>query len=192
MNREVRWNLTGGRKIWKFSVTFRNTEGENWHKEYVDDRLKKMKKYIDRPVEAHVVLSVWKVQECGGSEFNGRWFNVNAKRRIKRLCILPLITPFEKIERQLKKHKERSEVIRPTWPGLKESPHLKFSWRNGRLHRRWKWLKREKLFWSPCPWMMPMMEIWKHQKNNFLFHFIGISFHRKCQFWSTWREDGFV
>ena len=44
----------------KISVTFRNTEGDDWHKEYIDQRLKKLEKYLDTPVEARVVLSVEK------------------------------------------------------------------------------------------------------------------------------------
>ncbi|NTW17491.1 MAG: ribosomal subunit interface protein, partial [Syntrophaceae bacterium] len=35
----------------KISVTFRNREGENWHKDYIDQKLKKLEKYIDTPVE---------------------------------------------------------------------------------------------------------------------------------------------
>ena len=44
----------------KISVTCRNAEGEDWQKEYVQERLKKLEKYIDNPVEARVILSVEK------------------------------------------------------------------------------------------------------------------------------------
>ena len=44
----------------KISVTFRNAEGEEWQKEYVEERLMKLKKYIDHPVDARVILSVEK------------------------------------------------------------------------------------------------------------------------------------
>jgi len=90
----------------KISVTFRNTEGENWHKEYVDDRLKKMKKYIDRPVEAHVVLSVEKFRNVAEVNLMADGLNVNAKEESKDMH-LAIDNAIEKIERQLKKHKEK-------------------------------------------------------------------------------------
>ncbi|MCX5840760.1 MAG: ribosome-associated translation inhibitor RaiA, partial [Deltaproteobacteria bacterium] len=91
----------------KISVTFRNTEGENWHKEYVDDRLKKMKKYIDRPVEAHVVLSVEKFRNVAEVNLIADGLNVNAKEESKDMH-LAIDNAIEKIERHLKKHKEKS------------------------------------------------------------------------------------
>ena len=90
----------------KISVTFRNTEGENWHKEYVDDRLRKMKKYIDRPVEAHVVLSVEKFRNVAEVNLMADGLNVNAKEESKDMH-LAIDNAIEKIERQLKKHKEK-------------------------------------------------------------------------------------
>ena len=90
----------------KISVTFRNTEGENWHKEYVDERLGKMKKYIDRPVEAHVVLSVEKFRNVAEVNLMADGLNVNAKEESKDMH-LAIDNAIEKIERQLKKHKEK-------------------------------------------------------------------------------------
>ena len=56
----------------KISVTFRNAEGENWQKEYVEERLEKLKKYIDNPVDALVTANpgchlqlAWGVRELG-------------------------------------------------------------------------------------------------------------------------------
>lgn len=90
----------------KISVTFRNAEGENWQKEYVDDRLKKMKKYIDRPVEAHVVLSVEKFRNVAEVNLMADGLNVNAKEESKDMH-LAIDNAIEKIERQLKKRKEK-------------------------------------------------------------------------------------
>lgn len=90
----------------KISVTFRNAEGENWQKEYVDDRLKKMKKYIDRPVEAHVVLSVEKFRNVAEVNLMADGLNVNAKEESKDMH-LAIDNAVEKIERQLKKRKEK-------------------------------------------------------------------------------------
>ena len=44
----------------KISVTFRNGEGENWQKIYAEERIEKLKKYLDMPAEAHIILSTEK------------------------------------------------------------------------------------------------------------------------------------
>lgn len=90
----------------KISVTFRNTEGENWHKEYIDHKLKKLDKYMDAPVEARVVLSVEKFRNVAEVNLMANRHNINAKEEAKDMY-LAIDNAMEKIERQLKKHKER-------------------------------------------------------------------------------------
>jgi putative sigma-54 modulation protein len=88
------------------SVTFRNAEGDNWHKEYVDERLKKLKKYIDNPAEARVVLWVEKFRHFAEINLTANGLNVNAKEEEKEMH-LAIDAAIEKIERQLKKHREK-------------------------------------------------------------------------------------
>jgi putative sigma-54 modulation protein len=90
----------------RISVTFRNKEGENWHKEYIDEKVKKLKKYIDNPVEAHVVLSVEKFRNVAEVNLMANGLNVNAKEEAKDMH-LAIDNAIEKIERQLKKKKEK-------------------------------------------------------------------------------------
>lgn len=90
----------------KISLTFRNTEGEGWQKEYVDERLNKMKKYIDRPVDTHVILSVEKFRNVAEVNMIADGLNINAKEEAKDMH-LAIDNAIEKIERQLKKHKEK-------------------------------------------------------------------------------------
>jgi putative sigma-54 modulation protein len=90
----------------KISVTFRNTEGDDWHKEYVDDRLKKLLKYIDTPADARVVLSVEKFRNVAEVNLMANGLTVNAKEEEKDMY-LAIDNAVEKIERQLKKHKEK-------------------------------------------------------------------------------------
>jgi len=73
----------------KISLTFRNTEGENWQKEYVDERFGKVKKYIDRPVDVHVILSVEKFRNVAEVNMIADGLNINAKEEAKdmRLAI---------------------------------------------------------------------------------------------------------
>jgi len=96
----------------KISITLRNTEaGETWQKEYVDDRLRKLKKYIDHPVEAHIVLSVEKFRNVAEINLMANGLNVNAKEEAKDMH-LAIDNAVDKIERQLKKHKDKIRAIK--------------------------------------------------------------------------------
>ncbi|MDD5170648.1 MAG: ribosome-associated translation inhibitor RaiA [Syntrophales bacterium] len=90
----------------KISLTVRNMEGESWQKEYVDERLNKMKKYIDRPVDAHVILSVEKFRNVAEVNMIADGLNINAKEEAKDMH-LAIDDAVDKIEKQLKKHKEK-------------------------------------------------------------------------------------
>ena len=88
------------------SVTFRNTEGEEWYKQYVSERIEKLKKYLDHPVDARVVLSVEKFRNVAEINLSDNGLNVNAKEEAKEMQ-QAIDNAVEKIERQLKKHKEK-------------------------------------------------------------------------------------
>jgi putative sigma-54 modulation protein len=90
----------------KISVTFRNKEGDSWHKEYIDQKLKKLEKYVDTPVEAHVVLSVEKFRNVAEVNLMTNGQSINAKEEAKDMSIA-IDNAIEKIERQLKKRKEK-------------------------------------------------------------------------------------
>ena len=90
----------------KISVTFRNAEGEDWQKEYVEERLKKLKKYIDNPVDARVILSVEKFRNTAEINLMANGLNINSKEEEKDMH-LAIDNAIEKIERQLKKRKEK-------------------------------------------------------------------------------------
>lgn len=91
----------------KISVTFRNTdETEDWQRDYVEEKLKKLKKYIDDPVDARVVLSVEKFRNTAEINLLSNGLSVNSKEEEKDMH-MAIDTAVEKIERQLKKHKER-------------------------------------------------------------------------------------
>jgi len=110
----------------KISVTFRSAEGENWQKEYVEERLGKLKKYIDNPVDARVILSVEKFRNTAEINLSANGLNINSKEEEKDMH-LAIDNAIEKIERQLKKRKEkirgfknnqsRSEVSEPESAG---------------------------------------------------------------------------
>ena len=88
------------------SVTFRNTGSEDWFKEYITERLKKLQKYIDKPLEAHVVLSVEKFRNVAEVNLTAKGVSINGKEEAKDMQ-LAVDTVIDKIERQMKKHKEK-------------------------------------------------------------------------------------
>jgi putative sigma-54 modulation protein len=90
----------------KVSVTFRNTEGEEWQKEYIEERLKKLKKYIDNPMDVRVVLSVEKFRNVAEINIMATGININSKEEDKDMH-LAIDNAVDKIERQVKKHKEK-------------------------------------------------------------------------------------
>ena len=90
----------------KISVTFRSAEGENWQKEYVEERLKKLIKYIDNPVDARVILSVEKFRNTAEINLMANGLNINSREEEKDVH-MAIDNAIEKIERQLKKRKEK-------------------------------------------------------------------------------------
>ncbi|PKN20514.1 MAG: ribosomal subunit interface protein [Deltaproteobacteria bacterium HGW-Deltaproteobacteria-6] len=88
------------------SVTFRNSEGENWQKTYVEERIEKLKKYLDVPAEAHVIISTEKFRNVVEINLSANGWNVNAKEEDKDIH-LAVDSCIDKIEKQLKKQKEK-------------------------------------------------------------------------------------
>jgi putative sigma-54 modulation protein len=90
----------------KITLTFRNTGGEDWFKQVVDERLGKLQKYLDHPAEAHVVLSVEKFRHVAEISLSADGANVIAKEEAKDMNTA-IDNAVEKVERQLKKHKAK-------------------------------------------------------------------------------------
>ncbi len=90
----------------QISLTFRNTDAEDWLKEHVNKRLLKLKRYIDTPVEAHVILSVEKFRNVAEVKLSGKGITINGKEEEKEM-VTAIDNVIDKIERQLKKHKEK-------------------------------------------------------------------------------------
>ncbi len=94
------------------SVTFRTGEGENWQKTYVEERMIKLKKYLDVPAEAHIILSTEKFRNVVEINLSANGWNVNAKEEAKDMH-LAVDSCIEKIEKQLKKQREKNREHKP-------------------------------------------------------------------------------
>lgn len=104
----------------RITVTLRNGEDESWQKEYVEEKMKKLDKYIDTPAEARVVLQVEKFRNTAEISLLANGMNINSKEEAKDMH-LAIDEAVDKLERQLKKHKEK---IRTHKPGGKETGTL--------------------------------------------------------------------
>lgn len=96
----------------KISVTFRNGEGENWQKVFVEEKMQKLKKYLDVPAEAHIIVSMEKFRNTTEINLSSNGWNINAKEEAKDMRIA-LDRCVDKIERQLKKQREKIREHKP-------------------------------------------------------------------------------
>ena len=96
----------------KISVTFRSSDGEKWQKVYAEERIRKLNKYVDAPAEAHIILSMEKFRNFVEINLSANGWNVNAKEEAKDMH-LAIDNCIEKIEKQLKKQKEKIREHKP-------------------------------------------------------------------------------
>jgi putative sigma-54 modulation protein len=96
----------------KISVTFRNGEGENWQKVYAEEKIQKLNKYLDTPTEAHIIVSMEKFRNFAEINLSSNGWNINAKEEAKDMH-LAIDSCIEKIEKQLKKQREKIREHKP-------------------------------------------------------------------------------
>ncbi len=96
----------------KISVTFRNGEGENWQKTYAEEKMLKLKKYLDATAEAHIIVSIEKFRNVTEINLSSNGWNINAKEEAKDMRIA-LDRCVDKIEKQLKKQREKVREHKP-------------------------------------------------------------------------------
>ncbi|MCU0660995.1 MAG: ribosome-associated translation inhibitor RaiA [Myxococcota bacterium] len=95
----------------QISMTFRHMDASDAMKETVEEKLSKVKKYFQGPIEANVVLSVERYLHacdvtinCGGHVYKGREESDDMYTSIDRV--------MDKIERQIDKNKGRIQAKR--------------------------------------------------------------------------------
>jgi len=152
----------------KISVTFRNTGGEDWQKEYVNNKLKKIKKYVDNPVEVNVILSVEKFRNVAEVNLMVNGLNVNAKEEAKDMY-LAIDNAMEKIERQLRKHKEKNRDYKTNAVRGEEISALKLSPDDMEEALEAKVIETRKIVLKPMSPEEAMMEI-ETSKNRFIIY----------------------
>jgi putative sigma-54 modulation protein len=109
----------------QISVTFRQIEPSEALKNYVTDRLNKFKRYLDGPVEAHVVLGLEKFRHLADVtiDSNGRIMK-GREENSDMYAAIDLV--MDKIDMQLKKFRDKlrsskGDRSRPTAPTVAEA-----------------------------------------------------------------------
>lgn len=90
----------------QIDITFKNMDSTDALKDYASKRLSKLDKYIDRPTEVHIVLSVEKRRHKADVALSADGVVINAVE-ITEDMYSAIDMVIDKLERQVKKHKEK-------------------------------------------------------------------------------------
>jgi putative sigma-54 modulation protein len=95
------------------NITFRNMFATDALRNHTQDKLRKVvDKYLDKVTEAHVTLSLERYLHQADINLHAGHFHVRGKDKSEDMYA-SIDTAIDKIERQLKKHKERLKNHRP-------------------------------------------------------------------------------
>ncbi len=90
----------------QLTVTFRNIESRKALREYLQEKLSKLKKYLDFPIEANVVLAVEKHRHFAEVTLTANRLTINAQEETEDMfAAIDRVT--EKLERQILKYKDK-------------------------------------------------------------------------------------
>lgn len=94
------------------SVTFRHIEPTAALKQYAEEKIHKIGKYFSHPLEAHVILAVdAKQRQLAEVELHTHGAMIHGKEQHQDLyAAIDLV--LDKVERQVRKQKEKSKVSR--------------------------------------------------------------------------------
>lgn len=94
------------------SVTFRHIEPTEALKHYAEEKIHKIGKYFSHPLTAHIILAVdSKQRQLAEIELHTRGAMIHGKEQHENLyAAIDLV--IDKIERQVRKQKDKSKVIR--------------------------------------------------------------------------------
>ncbi len=90
----------------QISFTFRNMEPGEWLKDYVGKKLSRIERYIDKPVNASVVLAVEKFRNVAEINISAKGINLQGKEEAKEMT-LAIDNVVDKVERQIKKYNQK-------------------------------------------------------------------------------------
>ena len=96
----------------QITTTFRHMESSEPLKSYAQEKLDKVQKYIDEPIVAQVFLTVEKIRHIAEITITARGITIKASEETNDMyAALDAVT--DKIERQLRRYKERIKAHKP-------------------------------------------------------------------------------
>src|ERR1043165_1927505 len=96
----------GGEARMQLNITFRNLDSSDSLKEYAQDKVERVHKYLDRAGEAHVVLSLERhLPPAAITIQSGAWLLRGREKSEDMYASIDLA--MDKIERQLRRYKEK-------------------------------------------------------------------------------------
>ncbi len=94
------------------TVTFRHVDSTESLKEYAEEKLSKIDKYFDYPVEAHVVLAVEKFRRIADVNLNVNGTVIKAEEETEDMYS-SIDQVMDKIEKQVKRLRDKTRKRRP-------------------------------------------------------------------------------
>ncbi len=100
----------------QINVTFRHIEPSDPLKDYAEEKLSRIKKYLKEPIEVHVVLKVEKFRHRAEASIDANGTRLNATEETEDMySALDLLA--DNLEAQAKKNKEKSSRKKGSNPG---------------------------------------------------------------------------
>lgn len=96
----------------QIATTFRHMEPSEALKSYAEEKLERVKKYIDEPIVAQVYLTVEKIRHIVEITINARGITIKASEATNDMYAA-VDAVIDKIERQLRRYKERLKAHKP-------------------------------------------------------------------------------
>lgn len=96
----------------QITVTFRHMEPSEALKSYADEKLERVKKYIDEPIAVQVFLTVEKIRHMAEVTINAKGITIKAAEETNDMYA-SIDAVSDKIERQLRRFKERIKAHKP-------------------------------------------------------------------------------
>jgi len=90
------------------NVTFRHMPSSEGLRSHVETKIQKVKKYLDEPIEAHVTMTSEKGRHRAAIQIDAHGTRVKAEHSTSDMYAT-IDLALEKIEKQLRRHKDRSK-----------------------------------------------------------------------------------
>jgi len=90
----------------QISISFRNLDSSDHLKNYAENRMARLKKYIEEPIEIYLVLSIQKFRHAADVTISANGFKIKAQEETGDLySAIDMV--LDKIEKQVKRHREK-------------------------------------------------------------------------------------